>query len=119
MTDRQTPFSISLFGSQAGDAQDAAAPSRVQQALVDFIMEFTLDNIFVYRYARRCKTKKTMSNICSETKYVKMCFLNSTTATLTLRISSATARSLHTTLDRIPQNLYHLYAIHLAMQCAH
>ena len=51
MTDRQTPFSISLFGSQAGDGpQDAAAPSRVQQALVDFIMEFTLDNVFVYRY---------------------------------------------------------------------
>ncbi|KAL1799268.1 hypothetical protein ACET3X_003305 [Alternaria dauci] len=50
MADRQTPFSISLFGSQAGDGpQDAAAPSRVQQALVDFIMDFTLDNIFVYR----------------------------------------------------------------------
>ncbi|EDU42560.1 DNA replication licensing factor mcm5 [Pyrenophora tritici-repentis] len=50
MTDRQTPFSISLFGSQAGDGpQDAAAPSRVQQTLVDFIMEFTLDNVFVYR----------------------------------------------------------------------
>jgi DNA replication licensing factor MCM5 len=50
MTDRQTPFSISLFGSQAGDGpQDAAAPSHVQQALVDFIMEFTLDNVFVYR----------------------------------------------------------------------
>ena len=57
MTDRQTPFSISLFGSQAGDGpQDAAAPSRVQQALVDFIMEFTLDNIFVYRYIKCLQT---------------------------------------------------------------
>jgi DNA replication licensing factor MCM5 len=54
MADRQTPFSISLFGSQAGDGpQDAAAPSRVHQALVDFIMDFTLDNIFVYRYCRQ------------------------------------------------------------------
>jgi hypothetical protein len=76
MTDRQTPFSISLFGSQAGDGpQDAAAPSRVQQALVDFIMEFTLDNIFVYRYARLppTKTKISRSNTRIEIKYARMC----------------------------------------------
>ncbi|KAF2871339.1 DNA replication licensing factor mcm5 [Massariosphaeria phaeospora] len=50
MADRQSTYAISLFGSQAdGDRQDAAAPSRVQQALVDFIMDFHLDNVFLYR----------------------------------------------------------------------
>ncbi|KAF1918938.1 MCM2/3/5 family-domain-containing protein [Ampelomyces quisqualis] len=50
MADRQTAYSVSLFGSQTGDGvQDATAPSRIQQALVDFVMEFTLDNVFIYR----------------------------------------------------------------------
>jgi DNA replication licensing factor MCM5 len=50
MADRQTAYSISLFGSQAGDGgPDVAAPSRVQQALVDFVMDFHLDNVFIYR----------------------------------------------------------------------
>jgi DNA replication licensing factor MCM5 len=50
MADRQTAYSISLFGSQADDEQrHDAAPARVQQALVDFVMDFHLDNVFVYR----------------------------------------------------------------------
>jgi DNA replication licensing factor MCM5 len=50
--DRQSAYSISLFGSQRDDnAPDSVSPSRIQQALVDFVMEFHLDNIFVYRYA--------------------------------------------------------------------
>jgi DNA replication licensing factor MCM5 len=53
MTDRQAAYSISLFGSQAGDERGQnAAPSHVQRALVDFIMDFHLDNIFIYRYIR-------------------------------------------------------------------
>ncbi|KAF2111232.1 DNA replication licensing factor mcm5 [Lophiotrema nucula] len=48
--DRQTAYSISLFGSQAGDFdQDAASASRTQKALVDFVMDFHLDNVFIYR----------------------------------------------------------------------
>ncbi|KAF2798842.1 MCM-domain-containing protein [Melanomma pulvis-pyrius CBS 109.77] len=50
MADRQSNYAINLFGSALGDEpQDAAAPSRVQQALVDFVMDFHLDNIFIYR----------------------------------------------------------------------
>jgi hypothetical protein len=50
MADRHTAYSVSVFGSQAGDGvQDATAPSRIQQALIDFIMEFTIDNNFIYR----------------------------------------------------------------------
>lgn len=50
MADRQTAYSISIFGSQAGDErQDGVSHSRVQQQLVDFIMDFHLDNVFLYR----------------------------------------------------------------------
>lgn len=50
MADRQTAYSISIFGSQAGDErQDGASHSRIQQQLVDFIMDFHLDNVFLYR----------------------------------------------------------------------
>ncbi|KAF2675683.1 DNA replication licensing factor mcm5 [Lentithecium fluviatile CBS 122367] len=49
MADRQSAYSISLFGSQAGDDRQDAAPARVQQALVDFVMDFHLDNVFIYR----------------------------------------------------------------------
>lgn len=50
MADRQSAYTVSLFGSQAGDDhQDGGTPSRVQQALVDFVMDFHLDNVFIYR----------------------------------------------------------------------
>jgi DNA replication licensing factor MCM5 len=53
MADRQPAYSINLFGSQVGDerVQDAA-PARIQQALVDFVMDFHLDNVFIYRCVR-------------------------------------------------------------------
>lgn len=51
MADRQSAYTVSLFGGQESESgQDAAAPSRVQEALVEFIMSFTLDNVFIYRY---------------------------------------------------------------------
>jgi DNA replication licensing factor MCM5 len=54
MADRQSNFAISLFGSAQGDGpQDATVPSRVQQALVDFVMDFHLDNIFIYRFVAK------------------------------------------------------------------
>jgi DNA replication licensing factor MCM5 len=49
--DRQSAYSISLFGSQQGDDRhDGSSPSRIQKALVDFVMDFHLDNVFIYRY---------------------------------------------------------------------
>ncbi|ORY19145.1 DNA replication licensing factor mcm5 [Clohesyomyces aquaticus] len=48
--DRQSAYSISLFGSQAGDDnRHGPAPSRTQKALAGFIMDFHLDNVFIYR----------------------------------------------------------------------
>jgi DNA replication licensing factor MCM5 len=46
--DRQTVYSLSLFGSDRNeDSQDSH--SRIQQQLVDFILDFRLDNVFIYR----------------------------------------------------------------------
>jgi DNA replication licensing factor MCM5 len=48
--DRQSAYSISLFGSQREEnGADGPTPSRVHQTLVDFVMEFHLDNVFIYR----------------------------------------------------------------------
>ncbi|KAF2703073.1 MCM-domain-containing protein [Pleomassaria siparia CBS 279.74] len=49
MADRQSTIAVSLFGSAQGDDPHDQAPSRVQKALVDFVMDFHLDNIFIYR----------------------------------------------------------------------
>ena len=49
MADRQTAYSVSIFGSAADSDPHDAPPSRIQQALVDFVMEFHLHNIFIYR----------------------------------------------------------------------
>ncbi|KAF2816581.1 DNA replication licensing factor mcm5 [Mytilinidion resinicola] len=48
--DRQSAISVPLFGSQIDDdGPDGMQPSRIEQALVDFIMEFHINNVFVYR----------------------------------------------------------------------
>ena len=49
MADRQSTYTVSVFPSDVdGDRQDAA-PTRIQKALVDFVMDFHLDNVFIYR----------------------------------------------------------------------
>ncbi|KAF2455444.1 MCM2/3/5 family-domain-containing protein [Lineolata rhizophorae] len=48
--DRQSPFSLNLFGSQARDEDDEQRTKRqMLQQLVNFIMEFHLDGVFIYR----------------------------------------------------------------------
>jgi DNA replication licensing factor MCM5 len=50
--DLQSTYTVSLFGSTQGDdRRDGSSPSRIQTALVDFVMDFHLDNVFIYRYA--------------------------------------------------------------------
>jgi hypothetical protein len=96
MADRQSAYSVSLFGSQAGDGvQDATAPSRIQQALVDFIMEFTLDNVFIYRYVHsmRCDMQCAKANGHAETKSARTYWSSNITATLTSPTSSSTMTS--------------------------
>ncbi|KAK7555318.1 MCM2/3/5 family-domain-containing protein [Phyllosticta citricarpa] len=45
--DRQTVYSLSLFGP--GDNENEDTNSQVQQHLVDFILDFHIDNVFIYR----------------------------------------------------------------------
>ena len=46
--DRQSVFSLSLFGEDRS-ATGPDTNSSIQRALVDFILEFHLDNVFLYR----------------------------------------------------------------------
>jgi len=74
MADRPSNFAISLFGSAQGDGpQDATVPSRVQQALVDFVMDFHLDNIFIYRFVATAAYTMGMADVGAGTKSARMC----------------------------------------------
>jgi len=47
--DRQTNYSISLYGPRSDIDDDEINRGRIQQQLVDFVLDFHLDNVFVYR----------------------------------------------------------------------
>ncbi|KAF1962448.1 DNA replication licensing factor mcm5 [Byssothecium circinans] len=50
MADRQNIYTVTVHDSTIGDDhQDAESPARIQRALVEFVMDFHLDNIFIYR----------------------------------------------------------------------
>lgn len=44
--DRQSVYTLSLFGE---DKAVEESNKRVQKELVDFVLEFHLDNVFIYR----------------------------------------------------------------------
>jgi len=46
--DRQPTYSLSLFGENQSTNGDPSN-KQTQQELVDFILEFHLDNVFIYR----------------------------------------------------------------------
>ncbi|KAF2754688.1 putative DNA replication licensing factor Mcm5 [Pseudovirgaria hyperparasitica] len=46
--DRRTVYSLNLFGADRSEDGEHA-PAQVQQQLVDFILDFRLDNVFIYR----------------------------------------------------------------------
>lgn len=45
--DRQSAFSVSVFGNRDGPNEDSR--SQVQEQLVNFILSFRIDNKFIYR----------------------------------------------------------------------
>lgn len=47
--DRQSVYSLSLFGEDRANGQDSRG--QVQKELVDFILDFQIENTFIYRYA--------------------------------------------------------------------
>lgn len=48
--DRQPTYSLSLFGDNQSSTGDQTI-KQIQQELVDFILDFHLENVFIYRYA--------------------------------------------------------------------
>lgn len=46
--DRQSVYTLSLFGESQNDNGDSTF-KQTQKELVSFIMEFHLENIFIYR----------------------------------------------------------------------
>jgi DNA replication licensing factor MCM5 len=48
--DRESVYTLSIgLGSQRGD-DGSDSRSKIQQQLIDFILEFRVDNQFIYRY---------------------------------------------------------------------
>ncbi len=48
-------YTLSLFGE---DKAIEESNKKIQKELVDFILEFHLDNVFLYRYAKSKKTNE-------------------------------------------------------------
>jgi DNA replication licensing factor MCM5 len=50
--DRQSVYTLSMFdGDRRTSGQETVR--QIQQELIDFILEFHLDNVFIYRYVKR------------------------------------------------------------------
>lgn len=50
--DRQTVYSLDLWGEQKSEASAGQeSNNQVQKKLVDFVLSFAVDNAFIYRYA--------------------------------------------------------------------
>ena len=47
--DRQSVYTLSLFGEDRS-VNGGESNKQIQQDLVDFILEFHLENVFIYRY---------------------------------------------------------------------
>lgn len=52
--DRQSVYTLSLFGEN--ESVGGGSNKKIQKELVDFILEFHLENVYIYRYegALRC-----------------------------------------------------------------
>lgn len=90
--DQQSVYSLSVLAADPDASEDSR--TQIQAQLRDFILEFRLDNAFIYRYAildRMYDGTDVMSS--AEIKFAKTSWSSSTTATWTLRTSYPTTRS--------------------------
>ena len=46
--DRQSVYSLSIF-SRSAEEQEPDSRKQIQQRLIEFVLEFQLDNLFIYR----------------------------------------------------------------------
>ena len=50
--DRQSVYALSIGLSQGTQADEPDSRVNIEQRLVEFILEFQIDNAFIYRYLR-------------------------------------------------------------------
>ena len=48
--DRQPTYSLSLFGEDRNSAGGDQTNRQIQKELIDFLLEFHVENVFIYRY---------------------------------------------------------------------
>ena len=90
--DQQSVYSLSVLAADPDASEDSR--TQIQAQLRDFILEFRLDNAFIYRYAI-LDLIFGGTNVMSytEIRFAKMSWSSSITATWTLRTSYPTTRS--------------------------
>jgi DNA replication licensing factor MCM5 len=48
--DRESVYALSIGLSRGTQAEEPDSRTSIEQRLVDFVLEFQIDNAFVYRY---------------------------------------------------------------------
>lgn len=59
--DRRTPYTLSVLAPSTNGADEDR--TTIQNRLRDFVLEFQLDNAFVYRYASHCHDGRMETNL--------------------------------------------------------
>lgn len=78
--DRQSAFSVSVFGNRDGPNEDSR--SQIQEQLVNFILSFRIDNKFIYRSDAAASLGPRVCALIhdAETNSERMRFSNNSTA---------------------------------------
>nr|POE87447.1 hypothetical protein CFP56_30036 [Quercus suber] len=94
--DRQSVYTLSLFGESQNDNGDTTF-KQIQKELVSFIMEFHLENAFIYRYAPPWtpSIRRAFADDGAAIRSGRTSFRNSITATSISLTSSPSTKILH------------------------
>ena len=78
--DKQSVFSLSVLAPDVSDVEGSR--TQIQNRLRDFLMEFRLDNAFIYQYVPRSRERSDHGLRASlEIKFARMCSSDDTTVT--------------------------------------
>lgn len=71
--DRQSAYALSVYGPETDDNGNVLQESRstTEKQLMNFILEFQLDGVFVYRYVCQTRLDRRHVDSCTATKYEK------------------------------------------------
>lgn len=68
--DRRTPYTLSVLAPSTNGADESR--QTIQNRLRDFVLEFQLDNAFIYRYASQIREAAMATNDATVINYDKM-----------------------------------------------